>query len=124
MFKPPASRRRAPSAADTLFGLLEDLQVAAWLLPAGDELRAYLELLTAMPLDPDAWDDVVRPWRAVMLELADPESADATRIAAAGAVAAAVARAARELPATCEPLALDLRAVARASSVRARRAVG
>ncbi|HWT93434.1 MAG TPA: hypothetical protein VN238_10590 [Solirubrobacteraceae bacterium] len=124
MFKPPASRRRAPAVADTLFGLLEDLQVAAWLLPAGDELRAYLELLTGMPLDPDAWDEVVAPWRSVMLELADPSSADAMRIAAAGAVAAATARAARELPAAQEALALGLRAVARASSVRVRRAVG
>lgn len=119
MFKP----RSTPTVGDTLFGLLEDLQVAAWLLPAGDDLRAYLELLTGLPADPEAWDEVTRSWREVMLDLADPETADATRVAAAGAVACATARAARALPECLDHLAVDLRAVARASSVRARRAV-
>jgi hypothetical protein len=97
---------------DVLHRLADDLKIAAWLLPADDELRGHLELLGTLPPTLAAWDEVLRPWLHAV-RTADGLTFDsAPRLAAAGAMALATARAARDLPED-EPLGTVLRCVAR-----------
>jgi hypothetical protein len=97
---------------DVLNRLADDLKIAAWLLPSDDELRGHLELLGTLPPTLDAWDEVLRPWMHAV-RAADGLGFDtAQRLAAAGAMAVATARAALELP-EHEPLGTVLRCVAR-----------
>jgi hypothetical protein len=100
------------SDTEVLARLADDVRVAAWLLPADDELRGHLELLGSLPARMDAWDEVLRPWLHAMRGGGAPEFDAAPRVAAAGALAVAAARAAREL-AEDEPLATPLRCLAR-----------
>ena len=97
---------------DVLARLADDVRVAAWLLPSDDELRGHLELLGSLPPTLDAWDEVMRPWLHAMRGGAAPEFDSAPRIAAAGALAVAAARAARELHED-EPVGTPLRCLAR-----------
>ena len=97
---------------DVLHRLAEDLKLAAWLLPGDDELRAHLELLGTLPPTFDAWDEVLRPWLQAMRGGSAPAFDTAPRIAAAGAMALASARAARELDED-EALGVPLRSMAR-----------
>src|SRR5688572_5124100 len=85
------------SDTDVLQRLAGDLQLAAWLLPADDELRGHLEMLGSLPPRLEAWDEVLRPWLRAMREGAAPTFESAPRLAAAGAMALATARAAQEL---------------------------
>src|SRR5687768_8197298 len=85
------------SGTDVLHRLAGDLKLAAWLLPADDELRAHLDMLGSLPAELEAWDEVLRPWLHAMRGGAAPGFETAPRLAAAGAMAVATARAAREL---------------------------
>ena len=100
------------SDTDVLHRLAGDLKLAAWLLPADDELRAHLELLGTLPPELDAWDEVLRPWLHAMRAGGAPAFETAPRLAAAGAMALATARAAGELDED-EPLGVALRCMAR-----------
>jgi hypothetical protein len=97
---------------DVLRRLADDLRLAAWLLPCDDELRGHLELLGALPPHLDAWEEVLRPWLHAMRAGAAPLFDSAPRLAAAGAMALATARAARDLDED-EPLGTALRCMAR-----------
>lgn len=120
-------RSMTTSDTDVLQRLAGDLQLAAWLLPADDELRGHLELLGSLPPTLEAWDEVLRAMR----DGAAPAFETAPRQAAAGAMALATARAAQELD-EHEPLGVPLRCMAlvrplgRGSDrlLTARRAVG
>jgi hypothetical protein len=101
-----------PTADTVLHRLADDLRTAAWLLPADDDLRAHLELLGQLEPSRDAWDEVLRPWLHAMRGGAAPAFDTAPRLAAAGAMTLATARAARELHED-EPLAVVLRTMAR-----------
>jgi hypothetical protein len=101
-----------PRPTDVLQRLADDLATAAWLLPAGDDLRAHLELLGALPADVEAWEEVLRPWLYAGRAEGTVTFDRPARHAAAGAIALATARAARELPED-EPLATALRCTAR-----------
>ena len=97
---------------DVLHRLADDLKLAAWLLPTDDDLRGHLELLGTLPPTLDAWDEVLRPWLHAMRGGAAPPFDTPSRLAAAGAMALATARAARELDED-EPLGVALRTAAR-----------
>ena len=101
-----------PRPTDVLQRLADDLATAAWLLPAGDDLRAHLELLGGLPADLAAWDEVLRPWLHAVRAGGAVAFDTPSRHAAAGALALATARAAQELPED-EPLGTPLRCVAR-----------
>jgi hypothetical protein len=105
-------RAMTTSDTDVLQRLAGDLQLAAWLLPTDDELRGHLELLGALPPTLEAWDDVLRPWLHAMRAGAAPAFESAPRLAAAGAMALATARAAQELD-EHESLGVALRCMAR-----------
>ena len=100
------------SDTDVLQRLAGDLKLAAWLLPSDDELRAHLELLGALPPELEAWDEVLRPWLHAMRGGSALAFESASRLAAAGAMALASARAARDLD-DDEPLGVALRTMAR-----------
>ena len=100
------------SDTDVLQRLAGDLKLAAWLLPSDDELRAHLELLGSLPPELEAWDEVLRPWLQAMRGPSAPAFESAPRLAAAGAMALATARAARDLDED-EPLGVALRCMAR-----------
>ena len=97
---------------DLLHRLAEDLRTAAWLLPADDDLRGHLQMLGSLPPRLEAWEEVLRPWLHAMRAGAAPAFDTTPRIAAAGALAVATARAARELDED-EPLGTALRCMAR-----------
>ena len=97
---------------DVLVRLADDVRVAAWLLPSDDELRGHLELLGSLPPRMDAWVEVARPWLHAMRAGGAPAFDSPPRVAAAGALAVAAARAARELGED-EPLGTPLRCLAR-----------
>ena len=103
------------SDMDVLHRLAGDLKLAAWLLPADDELRAHLDMLGSLPPELDAWDEVLRPWLQAMRAGSAPTFESAPRLAAAGAMALAGARAARDLDED-EPLGVALRCMARWSA--------
>ena len=69
-------------------------------------------MLGSLPAELDAWDEVLRPWLHAMRGGAAPGFETAPRLAAAGAMAVATARAARELDED-EPLGVSLRCMAR-----------
>jgi hypothetical protein len=100
------------TATDTLEALAEDLAAAAWLLPADDELRGYLVMLSSLPADPDAWLEVIGPWTGELRRGRGPRLERRGELAAAGAVGVATLRASRELEHD-SPLAGALRAAAR-----------
>jgi hypothetical protein len=97
---------------DILHRLAEDLRTAAWLLPADDALRGHLEMLGALPSRMDAWEEVLRPWLHAVRGGALPSFDSPPRLAAAGAIALATARAARELHEE-DPVGVTLRCMAR-----------
>ena len=97
---------------DALVRLTDDVRVAAWLLPTDDELRGHLELLGALPPTIEAWEDVARPWLHAMRTTVALRFDSPPRVAAAGALAVAAARAARELGED-ESVAVPLRCLAR-----------
>jgi hypothetical protein len=105
-------RSMTTSDTDVLQRLAGDLQLAAWLLPSDDELRGHLELLGSLQPVLEAWEEVLRPWLRAMRDGAAPTLETAPRVAAAGAMALATARAAQDLD-EHEPLGVPLRCMAR-----------
>lgn len=96
---------------DALARLTEDIRAATWLLEDQSPLRAYLEMLGALPADPDAWEEVLAPWLDAARHGLGPRLEERGDLAAAGALGVAALRAARELPEGA--LAASMRAAAR-----------
>ena len=106
--------RAMPTLATTasLTRLAEDVELAAHLLDGRDPVRGYLELLAALPPEPDAWSDVLQPWLDQARHGVGAPLDDRRQIGAFGALGVAGLRAARELG--CDPaLAAALRSIAR-----------
>ena len=102
-----------PTVADTtLARLTDDVRAAAWLLDLDDPLRGYLDMLAQLPADPEAWDEVLRPWLDAARRGLGPRLEGRGQVAAAGALGLAALAAARDLPGDA-PLASALRHGAR-----------
>jgi hypothetical protein len=86
------------TALEPLTRLAEDARTAAVLLPDDEPLRAYVEMLGALPPDPGAWLEVIEPHLedAQRGRLRTPEGRGV--VAAVGALGVAALHAARELP--------------------------
>jgi hypothetical protein len=99
-------------ALEPLERLAGDVRAAARLLRDGDPLRAYLDMLAALPPTADAWEEVLAPWLDAARSGRGPRLEDRGAVAAAGALGVAALRAADEL---CHDLriASALRAAAR-----------
>ena len=83
---------------DALTRLADDAAAAAWLLPDGDPVRAYLTMLGALPPEEDAWLEVLEPWLGEMQRGVTPDLGDTAQVAAIGAAGVSALRAARDLP--------------------------
>jgi hypothetical protein len=97
---------------DPLSRLAEDVRAASWLLPDHDPLRAYLDMLAALPPSAAAWEEVLDPWLDAARHGRGPQLSERGEVAAAGALGVAALRAARDLPRD-SALAPVLRAAAR-----------
>jgi hypothetical protein len=85
-------------AADPLARLAEDVRAAAWLVPQHTPLRGYLELLSALPPVPEAWEEVLAPWLPAARHGGGPAFDGRGEIAAIGALGVAALRTVRDLP--------------------------
>ncbi len=92
------------TALDPLTRLAEDARVSAHLLAPGDELRPFVEMLGALPPEPDAWREVIEPWLGEARRGRAPALAAPGRAGALGALGVVALRTAQDLPAD-EPLA-------------------
>ncbi len=87
------------TALDPLTRLAEDARVSAHLLAPGDELRPFVEMLGALPPEPDAWREVIEPWLGEARRGRGPALDAPGRAAVLGALGVAALRAAQDLPA-------------------------
>jgi hypothetical protein len=99
-------------ALEPLERLAGDVRAAAWLLREGDPLRAYLDMLAALPPTAEAWEEVLAPWLDAARSGRGPRLEDRGAVAAAGALGVAALRAAGELHDDLR-IAAALRAAAR-----------
>jgi hypothetical protein len=84
-------------ALEPLERLGHDVRATAWLLSDGDPLRAYLDMLAALPPTAEAWEEVLAPWLDAARSGRGPRLEDRGSIAAAGALGVAALRTAEEL---------------------------
>ncbi len=99
-------------ALEPLERLAGDVRAAAWLLREGDPLRAYLDMLAALPPTAEAWEEVLAPWLDAARSGRGPRLEDRGAVAATGALGVAALRAAGELHDDLR-IAAALRAAAR-----------
>ena len=99
-------------AANPLARLAEDVRAAAWLVPEREPVRAYLDMLAALPPEPEAWEEVLSPWLDEFRHGRGPRLEGRGELAAAGALGVAALRAVRDLPAD-SPAVPALRTAAR-----------
>jgi hypothetical protein len=97
---------------EPLARLADDVAVSAWLLPAADPLRGYVEMLAGLPPTPEAWGEVLWPWLDAARRGHGPSLDEPGRKAVAGALGVAALRAVRDLPHDAV-IAPTLRAAAR-----------